>query len=729
MAFGFNPFTGNFDLTGGGDAAPFAGQVDAYADLPLDTTAALNSRWLVKNNSGTWPFSTYKQAGIYIRVSTVGASRDTDYQFVGTLPSVMNDNEFLVYDDTDATKNLKFNVGANVPTASTVTLTAPSASGTLGFLQSVSSITVSSDQQLTAARNQRVLVNSTNSGSGSVVYLPNTGNAEGDRLEVACVGLTSGTLSVRTGPFDFTVATSMVLNEQRTFIYTSGAWTVGTVESHGHAGLGPTFASSAFQVTEPSGIATNRLAFSLSGITAGSTRTLTVPDASGRIQVEGQPIGNVAAAAGSFTTLSASDELTASNATASPPTTLAATKGVQWLLPSNGYAAIAGIYPGGPAISVLTGSPGGMTEQARFSGSGLTVNSAVNIPDGSRTALPFRFTSETNNGFYRRAANTLTFVNGGSNRFEISGTQVRLEVNQSLNWVSNDLTGSADLTFVRDAADTLGQRRAANPQRYNLYGQFTSTTNFERLFLDYNATALAFRIGTEKGTSGSARPLELQTDGVTRMTIAASGALTVAGTTSTFGVSNPAADTTIEMFGAGAANRLHKIIAAAGAGIVFQTGTTVPSGPCMQIGGNLRLAANSFIRWSNNANSSSAGGDSIELARDADDTLAMRRGANAQTFRLYNTVSGTNNVNFERANFRWASSEFIIDAEFGGTGTALRGIKIGSATSSLLGFYGVTPVDQPATVADPAGGGTVDTEARTAINAIIDRLQELGLIA
>jgi len=131
MGVRLNPLSGNFDFTGTSDAAPFAGQVDAYADLPLGSTAALNSRWLVKNNSGTWPFSSYKQAGIYIRVNTAGISRDTDYQFVGTLPSVMNDNEFIVYDDTDATKNLKFNVGANVPTASTVTLTVPNANGTI----------------------------------------------------------------------------------------------------------------------------------------------------------------------------------------------------------------------------------------------------------------------------------------------------------------------------------------------------------------------------------------------------------------------------------------------------------------------------------------------------------------------------------------------------------------------------------------------------------------------
>lgn len=59
----------------------------------------------------------------------------------------------------------------------------------------------------------------------------------------------------------------------------------------------------------------------------------------------------------------------------------------------------------------------------------------------------------------------------------------------------------------------------------------------------------------------------------------------------------------------------------------------------------------------------------------------------------------------------------------------LNGVKIGENATDKLAFYGVTPVDQPATVSDPSGGATVDSESRTAINAIIDRLQELGLIA
>ena len=47
----------------------------------------------------------------------------------------------------------------------------------------------------------------------------------------------------------------------------------------------------------------------------------------------------------------------------------------------------------------------------------------------------------------------------------------------------------------------------------------------------------------------------------------------------------------------------------------------------------------------------------------------------------------------------------------------------------LLGFYGATPVTQRSHIADPTGGSTVDTEARTAINSILQQLADLGLQA
>jgi hypothetical protein len=57
------------------------------------------------------------------------------------------------------------------------------------------------------------------------------------------------------------------------------------------------------------------------------------------------------------------------------------------------------------------------------------------------------------------------------------------------------------------------------------------------------------------------------------------------------------------------------------------------------------------------------------------------------------------------------------------------GTKIGTATSQKIGFYNATPVVQGAPVADATGGTTIDAEARAAINALISRIEAVGLIA
>lgn len=58
--------------------------------------------------------------------------------------------------------------------------------------------------------------------------------------------------------------------------------------------------------------------------------------------------------------------------------------------------------------------------------------------------------------------------------------------------------------------------------------------------------------------------------------------------------------------------------------------------------------------------------------------------------------------------------------------------RLGAATTDTIGFYDATGVVQAASVADPAGGATVDAEARTAINSILAALRTttgVGLIA
>ena len=135
------------------------------------------------------------------------------------------------------------------------------------------------------------------------------------------------------------------------------------------------------------------------------------------------------------------------------------------------------------------------------------------------------------------------------------------------------------------------------------------------------------------------------------------------------------------------------------------------------------LQSNRVLAWGDSFDNTGT----TQLWEDASHRLAQRNGVNAQSWGVYNTY--TSATSFERLNIAWASNICTIEVTAGSAGGTLRGVRIGGASTSLLGFYGATPVDQPDTIADPAGGGTIDAEARTAINTIIDRLQELGLLA
>jgi hypothetical protein len=57
------------------------------------------------------------------------------------------------------------------------------------------------------------------------------------------------------------------------------------------------------------------------------------------------------------------------------------------------------------------------------------------------------------------------------------------------------------------------------------------------------------------------------------------------------------------------------------------------------------------------------------------------------------------------------------------------GILIGGLPAQEIGFYGATPVVQAANIANPTGGGTIDAEARTAINSILAALEGIGITA
>lgn len=57
------------------------------------------------------------------------------------------------------------------------------------------------------------------------------------------------------------------------------------------------------------------------------------------------------------------------------------------------------------------------------------------------------------------------------------------------------------------------------------------------------------------------------------------------------------------------------------------------------------------------------------------------------------------------------------------------GTTIGQNAADKVAFHGATPVVQATAIADAAGGATIDTEARTAINALLAALRSRGDIA
>ncbi len=193
------------------------------------------------------------------------------------------------------------------------------------------------------------------------------------------------------------------------------------------------------------------------------------------------------------------------------------------------------------------------------------------------------------------------------------------------------------------------------------------------------------------------------------------------------------------------------------------------------------LASEFPLCWWSASDLNSGGSNDVCLYRDgAADTLALRRATNAQTFNVYETSDALfPPTDYSRTTLTTQAGNHLIRTEAGGTGT-LRILQVGTGPEvgtniagvdtiihggqstctglggSLLfqtsaagssgtdvnalatvleidgvgaGFFGAAPVGQGSSVADASGGSTVDAEARTAINALISRIEATGLIA
>jgi hypothetical protein len=187
-------------------------------------------------------------------------------------------------------------------------------------------------------------------------------------------------------------------------------------------------------------------------------------------------------------------------------------------------------------------APAGSTGTAQNAlSTALTINSAQQalFSAGTASAPSLAFAARTTQGFYDGGGYIVVALGGqksatfGTIQGATTGAVTVPSGGGFAFSSTNDADGALDTYLRRDAANTLALRNANNGQIFRLYGRFTDITNdFERFFINAPTTSGdAVQLGTQKGaTAGTARALELQTDGTTRLTIAAAGAATFTGT-------------------------------------------------------------------------------------------------------------------------------------------------------------------------------------------------------
>jgi hypothetical protein len=116
--------------------------------------------------------------------------------------------------------------------------------------------------------------------------------------------------------------------------------------------------------------------------------------------------------------------------------------------------------------------------------------------------------------------------------------KIALKSGGSFAWSSSssDPVSNPDVTLYRDAANTLALRGGSTGgntgvgQTFRIYNTYTNTTtNFERANVGWSNNL--FIVGTEKGSSiGTARQMEFQTDGTTRVAITTTGSVGIGST-------------------------------------------------------------------------------------------------------------------------------------------------------------------------------------------------------
>jgi hypothetical protein len=424
-----------------------------------------------------------------------------------------------------------------------------------------------------------------------------------------------------------------------------------------HASAFPDVFSDAAFTVYSDGDSTKNLQLSLSGLTTGTTRTLTAPDASGTIArtedfAAPPAIGSTTPNSAAFTTLSANNgTLTAS----APVLDLSQT----W---NNAAVTFTGLLANftntaSAAASLLADFQVGATSQFKIDKTG---NVTVPASAGYTAGL---------GRWYDNGAGGFVASLSGLDKIRMlpSLDYFIFSATTALTWGSSGVSG-VDLIVARDAADTLAQRRTTNPQTFRIYNTYTDASNYERGFMRWTSNVL--QIGTEKGGTGSVRTIGINVGSIEAIAIATNGEVTVRS----------------------------RIYISTGSKDVAYTGLGSHAFPS--------VGTFSIRPWSGSACRINIGGDTSSFpALKRDSTAIHVRLADDSAFAPLSCGALTLNGNLDAS-----TRDLVTDTT---TGT-----KIGTATTQKLGFFNATPVVQQAAVADATDAATAITQLNDLLAAM-----------
>ena len=235
---------------------------------------------------------------------------------------------------------------------------------------------------------------------------------------------------------------------------------------------------------------------------------------------------------------------------------------------------------------------------------------------------------------------------GGTLRWRINGVDrgafgvQTIQVFGSAQYIFGD---NGDIVLVRDAADTLAQRRGTNAQALRVYNTFTDASNYERVFI--GAGGGNFQIYTQNAGSGVAKELQFGTNNGVQWKLNSGGHF-LAGADNTYDIGASGANRPRNLYVAGRA-----VIDTLTIGLGGQTSVATNTALGVQALHSASLTGVQTVAVGNFAgNSLTTGGSSVFVGHGAgqnvttgtENTAVGRLSLSIATTANYNTAIGQN---------------------------------------------------------------------------------------